>query len=97
MKVKNTITVNGKRMVCRIFDTGPDGPADRYTIAFKAVRSCDGALWYPYLAADDNPYHPQGFGQHGENREFLTGQHLGKRVSFDTLPGPVQRFITRNI
>jgi hypothetical protein len=97
MKVPNTIIVNGKRLVCRIFDTGPDGPVDRYTIAFKAQRLEGRCLVYPYLSADDNPFHPQGFGQHGESWEFMTGKHLGKRVTFCSLPGPVQRFVLNKI
>lgn len=95
--MKNTITVNGKRKVCRIYDTGLDGAFDRYTIAFKGYRVAGYGMVYPYLASSDNPFHPQGFGQHGESRVFLTGAHLGKRVSFDTLPEQVQQFILQNI
>ena len=94
-RIKNTILVNGKRKVCRIFDIG-DTVADRYTIAFKGYYDqC--AMIYPYLASSENPYHPQGFGQYGESRQFITGKQLGKRVSFESLPGPVQRFILDNI
>jgi hypothetical protein len=97
-RIKNTIIVDGKRMTCRIFDTGPDGPADRYTIAFKGYRFLSSyEMVYPYLAAGVRPFHPQGFGQHGENPEFLTGRHLGKRVSFDSLPADVRQFILQNI
>jgi len=96
-RIKNTIIVDGKRMTCRIFDTGLDGPADRYTIAFRATRLPSGAPWYPYLAADDTPFHPQGFGQWGESPTFMTGRHLGKRVSFDSLPADVRQFILQNI
>lgn len=95
--IKNTIMVNGKRRVCRIFDTGPDGPADRYTIAFRGARLQCGALWYPYLASGDTPFHPQGFGQHGESKVFLTGRHLGRRVSFEGLPADVRQFILQSI
>ena len=95
--MKNTIAVNGKRKVCRIFDLGPDGAFDRYTIAFKGYHVSDYGMVYPYLASSDNPFHPQGFGMHCESREFLTGKHLGKRVSFDTLPEQVQQFILQNI
>lgn len=99
-RTPNTITVNGKRKVCRIFDTGPDGPVDRYTIAFKGFRdssSRDRDLVYPYLAANDAPFHPLGFGQHGESRTFLTGRHLGRRTRFEDLPEQVQRFVLQNI
>ena len=82
MKIKNTIIVNGKRKVCRIFDTGPDGTFDRYTIAFKGYRVNGYGMVYHYLASSDNPFHPQGFGMHLESREFLKGKHLGKRIAF---------------
>ena len=97
MRIKNTILVNGKRKVCRVFDTGPDGTFDRYTVAFKGYRVQGYGMCYPYLASSENPFHPQGFGQHGESREFLTGKHLGKRVSFESLPEQVQEFILQNI
>ena len=88
--------VDGKRKVCRIFDNG-GASVDRYTIAFKGYRVEGWGMVYPYLASSSHPFHPQGFGQHGESREFLTGKHLGKRVAFDTLPVDVQKFILDNI
>ena len=92
MKIKNTIMVEGKRMVCRIYDTGPDGAVDRFTVAFKSHRVEGYGMVSPYLASSDHPFHPQGFGQHGES-VFLTTKHLGKRVSFDDLPPDVQTFV----
>lgn len=97
MRVKNTLLHNGKRKVCRIFDSGPDGPCDRYTVAFKGYRSPSAGIWYPYLAASALPFHPQGFGQHGESKEFMTGRHLGKRIAFEACPPDVQRFILQNL
>ena len=97
MRIKSTIWVNGRRKVCRVFDTGPDGAFDRYTVAFKGYRVDGHGMAYPYIASSDNPFHSQGFGQHGESNEFLTGKHLGKRVSFESLPEQVQRFILQNI
>ena len=95
MRVKNTIVVAGKRKVCRIFFY-PDS-WDCYTIAFKAYREKYYGLVYPYLASSNNPFHAHGFGMHGESKEFLTGRHLGKRVSFDSLPVAVQKFILQSI
>ena len=95
-RILNTIQVGGKRKVCRIYDAG-DAVADRYTVAFKGYRLAGGGMVYPYLASSDNPFHPQGFGQHGESRIFLTGRHLGKRVRFEGLPLQVQQFITNSI
>jgi hypothetical protein len=48
----------------RIYDNGVS--ADRYTIVFcsdELADLCGGE--YPYLAASGEPFHPQGFGQHG--------------------------------
>ena len=95
-RINNTIMVEGKRKVCHIFDIG-GASVDRYTIAFKGYRVEGWGMVYPYLASSSHPFHPQGFGQHGESREFLTGKHLGKRVAFDTLPVDVQTFILDNI
>lgn len=92
--MKNTIMVNGKRMVCRIYDAG-EKYGDRYTIAFKGYRA--GRMVYPYLASGSSPFHPQGFGLHCESESFVTGRHLGKRVSFDSLPNDVKKFILQSI
>ena len=96
-RINNTIMVRGKRKVCRIFDMGPEGVFDRYTIAFKGYRVHGHGMVYPYLASSDYPFHPQGYGMHGESEEFITGKHLGKRVSFEALPADVQDFILDNI
>ena len=97
----NTVMVGGKRVVCRIFDAGPES-FDRFTVAFKGYRF-NGAQFngssmvYPYLASSCLPFHPQGFGQHGESRTFMTGRHLGKRITFESCPPDVQKFILQNI
>jgi hypothetical protein len=101
--MKNTIIVDGKRKTCRIYDAG-ESVADRYLIAFRGYRyswiergQTQSQMIYPYLSASDCPFHPQGFGQHGESRFFLDGKHLGKRVSFDSLPESVKKFILQSI
>ena len=94
--MKNTMLANGKRKVCRIFDAG-EGQCDRYTVAFRGYRVAGVGMVYPYLASGVAPFHPMGFGQHGEVRQFMTGRSLGKRVSFESLPDQVQRFILQNI
>lgn len=96
MRIRNTIIIDGKPKVCRIFDGG-DAFADRYTIAFKGYFVPGHGMVYPYLASGPSPFHPMGFGQHCESKEFLTGRHLGKRVSFDSLPLGVQKFILQSI
>jgi len=95
-RIKNTVMVDGKRKVCRIYDN-EGGTVDRYTIAFKGYHIPGYGMIYPYLASDENPFHPQGFGQHCESRQFLSGRHLGKRVRFEDVPGDVQVFILKSI
>lgn len=90
--VKNTVTINGKRYVCRIYDAG-FGFADRYTIAFKGYRDSRGRMVYPYIAANSNPFHPLGIGLHMESREYVDGKHLGKRIDLQEAPEEVQRII----
>jgi len=94
LKMLNTIQVNGKRKTCRIYDAG-EQVIDRYTIAFKGYRSARHGMIYPYLAANSSPFH--SFGQHGESDTFMTGKHLGKRVSFESVSNDLQRFILDNI
>lgn len=98
-RIKNTIMIDGKRKVCRIYDAGSsdNSPVDRYTIAFKGYRAEGYGMVYPYLASSDHPFHPQGFGQHGESKFFLTGKHLGKRVDFEAMPADVKKFILQSI
>ena len=93
--MKNTILVNGKRKTCRIYDMG-ESMADRYTVAFRGYR-VRGRMVYPYLACDANPFHPMGFGQHGESNIFISGREIGKRVTFDAMSDQVKRFILDNI
>lgn len=94
--MKNTILVNGKRKTCRIYDAGPDF-ADRYTIALRGYWVEHHGRVYPYLASGPSPFHPQGFGQYGECGAFINGRHLGKRVTFESVPADVQKFILQNI
>ena len=58
---------------------------DRYTVVFTKRKSP-----YPYLGMSDNPYHPQGIGMHGEEKDFIIDRpnygHLGKKISFMDLP-----------
>ena len=53
----------------RIYDSGPDGAIDRYTVVFTgrfAKNSCpQQGKEYPYLAMNGAPFWPQGFCQHG--------------------------------
>lgn len=39
------------------------------------------------------PFHPQGFGQHGEIEDPRGGKHLGKRIKFAELPEDCQKLV----
>jgi hypothetical protein len=94
-RIKNTIMYKGKRLVCRIYDLGPEGAFDRYTVAFNGYRHQRHGMIYPYLASSSDPFYGVGF--IGESREFLTGKGLGKRVRFEDVPAQVQQFILQSI
>lgn len=87
--MKNTVIINGRRYVCRIFDNGGK-TIDRYTVCLKAYR-VRGRLVYPYLAGSENPY--ICFGQHGESDHKIDGKHLGKRISFEDCPEMLRKWI----
>jgi hypothetical protein len=78
------------KTVLRIYDNGGK-TADRYTILpprwAREYVERDGR--FDCIAADANPFHPQGFGQHVS---ATPGAHLGKRIAWDALPVAVQRF-----
>lgn len=73
---------------------------DQYTIVFKKREECNGVGYYMYLGSSTHPFHPQGFGQHGESRERIdlpTWKHLGKRIKLEELPEDVQTFVKQNL
>ena len=51
-----------------------------------------GANYYAFdaIASSEDPFHPQGFGQHVSG--VMPGPHLGKRVKWEDLPVDVQAF-----
>lgn len=92
--MKNTILVNGKRYVCKVYDN-PE-TYDRYTAVFRGTRYNSGRLYWPYLGMSENPFHPFGFRQHGDLNEF-PGTYLGKRVDFNKLPEDVKKCIIQEL
>jgi hypothetical protein len=53
-----------------------------------------------------NPFHPQGFGQHGATRSgpcdfppcrLGKRNHLGKRIRFEDLPPDCQRLVVHDL
>jgi hypothetical protein len=77
--------------VLRCYDNGGK-TCDRYTIIpprwAREYREC-AARCFTAIACNDEPFHPQGFGQH---TSAAAGGHLGRRVKWSALPGDVQKF-----
>lgn len=69
---------------------------DRFTILFSddPAFAPTRAGHLPGLAASEQPFHPQGFGQH---IEAAPGRHLEKRIAFFDLPADVRRFVAREL
>lgn len=96
--MKNTILVNGKRYVCKIWDSG-ESYFDRFTVVFKSYR-INGRLTTPYLGLSEKPFHPHGFGCHGEfnpHKGEKPGKHLGKRITFESLPIDCQKAVLNDL
>jgi hypothetical protein len=85
-------------------DTWDNGgkTADRYTIAISGVQWIGDIEYTYFIGASKNPTHPQGLWQHShevETKQYNrdSHRHLGKRVSFFSLPEEVQACIRSEI
>lgn len=78
---------NGMPKYVRCYDNGGK-TFDRYTVVFTGRYKKSGR-YFEYLGMSAQPFHPQGFGQHGESSRPVdrpTYSHLGKKISFNDLP-----------
>jgi hypothetical protein len=74
--------------------------ADRYTLlSTKPTVYMGHDRVHQYIGFSERPFHPQGFGQHGEmsHSQYLEHRHerfrsLGKRIKLDALPPDAQKF-----
>lgn len=91
----NLFQSNAPRYI-RCYDDGGKS-VDRYTVVFTGrYRQKTGGVFI-YLAMNAAPFHPQGFGQHGES-EFQpidrpTAKHLGRKVAFSALPDDCRKLV----
>ena len=69
---------------------------DRYTVVYDPWEY-QGKLIFPYLAMSDNPFHPQGFAQHGELSFRYTKQSGEKVINFSELPVDCQKVIESDL
>lgn len=73
----------------RCYDNGGK-TFDRYTV-ISTKRRIEPHGPFAYVGMSDNPYHPHGFGHHGEiDRPTLTGD---KRITFADLPRDCQTLV----
>jgi hypothetical protein len=78
-----------------IYDSGPDGSYDRYSVYYKGRGTVDSSTkMRDYVGMSASPFHPQGFGQHGRG---LIGKHNGKRIKFEELPPDCQRLVMQDL
>lgn len=71
----------------RCYDNGGE-TFDQYTVVFTGNyrHQTGGQFWY--LGMSQYPFHPQGFGQHGEHSVQIdkpSYARLGKKIPFDSL------------
>jgi len=81
--------------VLGIYDNGGK-TVDRYTVVYKNEES-NGSIFWPYVGMSANPFHPQGFGQHGELKFRYTRQKGEKVINFAELPLDCQKLVKRDL
>lgn len=87
----------------RCYDNGgTEGETfDQYTVVYTNLREKAPARGYGiYVSMSEYPFHPQGFGQHGESKngpiDRPTYGHLGRKIKFTDLPDDCQRLVLRD-
>lgn len=88
---KNRLMPNGTPRYVRVYDNVE--AFDRYTVVFTGHYRRTAWDRFVFLGMSENPFHPQGFGQHGESSVQIdrpTYSHLGKKIQFKDLPKDCQ-------
>ena len=110
---KARLMLNGIPRWVRVYDN-PEF-IDRYTVVFTGLynnigKDRRGTRPRPhfYVSMSENPFHPQGFGQHSETTDTMLDatpgkwggpsigrRHpwLGLRIAFEDLPEPCQKLV----
>lgn len=90
---KNRLLPNGVPKYVRCYDNGGE-TADRYTVVFTGNYS--GREGCDYLGMSAQPFHPQGIGQWGWDRNVIDKpkySHLGKKIKFTDLSPDAQKCV----
>jgi hypothetical protein len=69
---------------------------DRYTIVYTGRYRHKTGGSFLHVGCSAYPFHPQGFGQHGESNQqidYPTYGHLGKKIRFEALPNDVRKLV----
>ena len=95
MNRKERLLPGGVPRYIRCYDNGGE-TWDRYTVVFtgRYRQKTNGEFWY--VGMSSNPFHPQGFGQHGGSPtqiDWPTYGHLGKKIKFENLPENCQKLV----
>jgi hypothetical protein len=96
---KNRYGHGNKPLHVRCYDNGGE-TFDRFTVVYTEPESMNGRTYFTYVGMSSEPFHPQGFGQHGDSNDRPidrpTWKHLGKRIDFFDLPPDCQRLVLRD-
>jgi len=80
-----------------VYDNGGE-TYDRFTVYYGGrgtirTEGRTGARLRLCVGMSAAPFHPQGFGQHGEG---MPGRHNGRRIRFEDLPADCRRLVERD-
>lgn len=106
-KRKDRLLPDGIPKYVRIYDNGGD-TFDRYTCVYTGNYTHKTGRQHWYVGMSTFPFHPQGFGQHGESHiqidvnksgwPPMVGRknHLGKRITFNDLPEDCKKLVLQD-
>jgi len=84
---------NGTPKWIRVFDNGGK-TFDRYTVVYTHSQSFGLKGYTVGVGMSENPFHPQGFGQHFEYKsQDYNGKSGGKKITFQELPADCQKLV----
>lgn len=76
----------------RCYDNGGK-TMDRFTVVYLQEPDRTPGL-FACVGMSENPFHPQGFGQHST---AMLGRHLGRIVAFASLPADCRKLVLRDL
>ncbi len=94
---KERLMPKGIPRYIRCYDNGGKS-IDRYTVVYtgRYDQKRNGCM---YVSMNSSPFHPQGFGQHGDSPtpiDYPTYSHLGKKIKFTDLPEDCQKLVVQD-